>query len=138
MALPPSLPDTPEGIRSQADRSEDPARRASLHLTARAESARLHADSDAAQTLAEQALSVDPRNPWAYLVLARTLAEVGSREEALESAFEAERLFRGEEPRDPAWIERAETLRAALEQQSPSPISPRWPRLRRFPMPEVP
>jgi Tfp pilus assembly protein PilF len=121
--LPPPSTDTPLSIEARAELEPHPARRASIHLAAKAEDARLQGDSEAARKLAEQALSVDQRNPYAYLVLARTLAELGDWRGAYDSASEAERLFLAEEPGDPAWLERATRLREAIEQREMPPTS---------------
>ena len=98
------------------------SRRASIHLAAYAEEARLHGETDVARARAEQALGLDQRNPYAYLVLARTLSDTGERRSALKMTREAEELFRAEQPAS-VWTERATRLREALEiQVGPQPL----------------
>ena len=105
----------PEGLRAVAERTPDPTRRASIHLAARAEDARLRGDLEAARVRAEQALRLDGRNPYAYLVLAEVLAETGDREAALRAVLEAEAGFRVEGVTARHWCERAVRLREDLE-----------------------
>ena len=124
---PPPTPDGPEGLRAAADLDSDPRRRASTLLAARAEEARIHGEAEAARSGAESALRLDSRNPYAYLVLARTLAEVGDRDGALRMAAEAETRFRSEpgthEATTGIWVVRATRLRQALEKRVP-PVPP--------------
>ena len=70
-------PPPPGDIWEAAERAEAPERRASTEMAARAENARLRGERGAARGLAEGALRIDSRNPYAYLVLARILADLG-------------------------------------------------------------
>lgn len=122
VTAPLGLPDGPDAMRLEADRAGSPVRRASIHLAAYAEEARLHGDTEVARDRAEQALGLDQRNPYAYLVLARTLSDTGDRRGALKMAREAEELFRAEQPGS-GWTERAASLREALESETdPRPL----------------
>jgi Tfp pilus assembly protein PilF len=114
VTVPTGPPDGPDAMRLEADRASTSARRASIHLAAYAEEARLHGETDVARDRAEQALSVDPRNPYAYLVLARTLSDTGENGAALKMVREAEKRFLAEQPRS-VWTERATRLREELE-----------------------
>jgi tetratricopeptide (TPR) repeat protein len=98
-----------------AERTADPTRRASIHLSARAEDARLRGDLEEARVRAEQALRLDGRNPYAYLVLAEALADAGEREPALRAVLEAEAGFRAEGLAARHWRARAIRLRERLE-----------------------
>jgi hypothetical protein len=124
LVLRPSGP-VPRGLRDAADLAEDPARRASLHLAARAEDARVRGDVDAGRALAEQALSLDGENPYAYLVLARNLADTGDRAGARRAALLAEGRFEAEEPWNRPWMEQT---RALLEELREDPVAgpPAW------------
>ena len=108
-------PPPPGDIWEAAERAEAPERRASTEMAARAENARLRGERGAARGLAEGALRIDSRNPYAYLVLARILADLGDRPGALRAASEAEARFRAEEPRNALWRERAARLHEDLE-----------------------
>jgi Tfp pilus assembly protein PilF len=122
VTAPTGPPDGPDAMRLEAERASTSSRRASIHLAAYAEEARLHGETDVARGRAEQALSLDQRNPYAYLVLARTLSDTGERRGALKMAREAEELFRAEQPRS-VWTERATRLREALEPDvGPEPL----------------
>jgi tetratricopeptide (TPR) repeat protein len=103
------------GLRAVAERNPDPTRRASIHLAASAENARLRGDPEGARAWAEQALRLDGRNPYAYLVLAEVLAETGEREAALRAVLEAEAGFQAEGLAGRHWRKRTARLRDALE-----------------------
>jgi Flp pilus assembly protein TadD len=107
----------PEGLREIAEGTTDPTRRASIHLAALAEDARLNGDVEGARATAEKALRLDGRNPYAYCVLAEVLADAGEPEAALRAVTESEARFRAEEPGNRAWRRRAVRLRESLEEE---------------------
>ncbi len=96
-------------------------RRASTRMAARAEDNRVRGEVGSARTLAEGALRLDSRNPYAYLVLARCQADLGNRVSALAAAAEAQRRFHEEEPWNHAWQDRVERLTDDLEGRTPAP-----------------
>ena len=71
----------------------DAPRRASMQLVAAGLDADLSGDSHRALGQYERAISVDPNNPYAYLALARYLAEVGHFARADSILQRAELLF---------------------------------------------
>ena len=103
----------PEALRTEAERSLDARRSASLHLAARAEEARLRYEPRAAQDFAELAVGLDG-NPYAYLVLALALADLQDREGSRRALREAEEGFAagGASAR---WSALAARLRGSLE-----------------------
>ena len=74
----------------------DAPRRASMQLVAAGLDADLSGDSHRALGLYERAIGVDPNNPYAYLVLARHLAERGDLVRADSFIERAELLFESE------------------------------------------
>lgn len=92
------------------DSTASPARIASDRLVDRARAERRDGDPDAAVTLLERAVRVDPSNGRAYLELALVRSGQGLRDEALGLAERALELLR---PGSPARA-RADSLRAAL------------------------
>jgi hypothetical protein len=111
----------PGRLREAADLATDPARRASLQFTARAEDARIRSDLGTGQALAGRALRLDGQNPYAYLVLARVLADMGDYAEALRTALIAEERFAAEEPWNEPWQERTAALIERLRRESVAP-----------------
>lgn len=93
-----------------ADSTASPARIASDRLVDRARAERRDGETDAAVTLLERAVRVDPSNGRAYLELALVRSGQGLRDEALGLAERALELLR---PGSPARA-RADSLRAAL------------------------
>jgi predicted Zn-dependent protease len=120
-------PDAPTDLWEAADAGPSAERRASTRMAARAESERVGGQASAARMLAEGALRLDSRNPYAYLVLARALADLGDRNAALEASTEAEARFRAEQPWNTLWQERAYQLREALEEDAPAVPLPTGP-----------
>ena len=126
-------PRGPADLMEAADLAADAERRASIRLAAQAEDARLRGEPATAQVLAESALRLDGRNPYAYLVLARALADAGDRESALEAATEAETRFLAEEPSNTLWRGTAARLREELAGSvAPAPGGPPGPPGRRL------
>lgn len=103
-------PATVAGDSAAADSTASPARIASNRLVDRARAERREGEPDAAVTLLERAVRVDPSNGRAYLELALARSGQGLREEALGLAERALELLR---PDSPARA-RADSLRAAL------------------------
>ncbi len=103
----------PEALRTEAERSLDTRRSASLHLAARAEEARRRYEARAAEGFAEQAVRLDG-NPYAYLVLALALADLQDREGSRRALREAEEGFSAGEA-SARWSARAARLRGSLE-----------------------
>lgn len=98
------------GDSAAADSTATPARIASDRLVDRARAERRDGDPDAAVTLLERAVRIDPSNGRAYLELALVRSGQGLRDEALGLAERALELLRpGSSDRA-----RADSLRAAL------------------------
>ena len=94
---PPTSEPTIEPLRlSQVASQGDPARRASLRLCDAGLRDDIAARDAPARSQYERALSIDPTNPWAYLVLARHEVASGDPERALEYVQQAETLLRNE------------------------------------------
>jgi tetratricopeptide (TPR) repeat protein len=74
----------------------DPARRASLRIVMNGLEADVAGDSDRALGTYEEAIRVDPTNPYAYLAIARHHAEAHDPEWALSFLDKADSLFRAE------------------------------------------
>ncbi len=89
-------------------------------MAARAEDERIRGEAGSARTLAEGALRLDSRNPYAYLVLARCQADLGNRSAALEASAEAQTRFHAEEPWNLEWQDRAARLTDDLESRTPT------------------
>lgn len=81
---------------SQVASQGDPARRASLRLCTEGLRADIEQRNVPARSQYERAISIDPTNPWAYLVLARHEVELGDPERALQYVQQAETLLRNE------------------------------------------
>jgi hypothetical protein len=81
---------------SQVATEGDPARRASLRLCGEGLRADIAQRDASARSQYERAISIDPTNPWAYLVLARHEVVGGDPARALEFVQQAERLLRNE------------------------------------------
>lgn len=74
----------------------DPARRASLRIVLNGLDADMASNSDRALGTYEEALRVDPTNPYAYLAIARHHAGSSDPEWALSFLDKADALFRAE------------------------------------------
>ncbi len=68
----------PADLWEAAETASTAERRASIQMAARAEDERVRGEAGSARTLAEGALRLDSRNPYAYLVLARCEADLGN------------------------------------------------------------
>lgn len=79
----------------------DPARRASLRIIVNGLEADASNLTQRALGTYEEALRVDPTNPWAYLAIARHHAEADDPEWALSFLDKADALFRAEGPLSP-------------------------------------
>jgi tetratricopeptide (TPR) repeat protein len=106
----PVAADSAAADSAAANSAASPARIASDRLVDRARVERRDGDPDAAVTLLERAVRVDPSNGRAYLELALVRSGQGLRDAALGLAERARELLR---PGSPARA-RADSLRAAL------------------------
>ncbi len=111
----------PADLWEAAETASTAERRASIRMAARAEDERVRGEAGSARTLAEGALRLDSRNPYAYLVLARCQADLGNRGAALAAAAEAQGRFRAEEPWNHTWQDRAARLTDDLESRPARP-----------------
>ena len=114
-------PRPPADLWEAAERASTAERRASIRMAARAEDERGRGEAGSARTLAEGALRLDSRNPYAYLVLARCEADLGNRGAALAAAAEAQGRFHAEEPWNHAWQDRAARLTDDLKSRPERP-----------------
>ena len=114
-------PRPPADLWEAAETASTAERRASIRMVARAEDERVRGEARSARTLAEAALRLDSRNPYAYLVLARCEADLGNRGAALASATEARGRFHAEEPWNHMWQDRAARLAEDLRSSSGRP-----------------
>jgi tetratricopeptide (TPR) repeat protein len=90
-------PATVEPVRiSEMVDEGDPARRASLRMVLRGLDADTANQPERALGTYEEAIRVDPTNPYAYLAIARHHAESHDPEWALSFLDKADSLFRGE------------------------------------------
>jgi len=95
---PPRSGSGPRTLAEAADEALLPERRASIRLVEQASDALRSGDVAGAQILAERALRVDGRNPYAHLVLGEAAAEDRDVEGGLRHLERAEALFRTEAP----------------------------------------
>ncbi len=114
-------PRPPADLWEAAETASTAERRASIRMAARAEDERIRGEAGSARALAEGALRLDSRNPYAYLVLARCQADLGNRGAALAAAAEAQGRFHAEEPWNQTWQDRAARLTDDLESRPARP-----------------
>ena len=90
-------PATVEAFRiSEVAAVGDPARRASLRIVMKGLEADIAGQGERALGIYEEAIRVDPTNPYAYLAIARHHAEIHDPEWALSFLDKADSLFRAE------------------------------------------
>jgi hypothetical protein len=88
----------PRTLAEAAKAAGTPERRASIRIVERANDALHRGEVGMAQVLAERALRVDGRNPYAYLLLGQATASDDGPGDALRHLEQAEVLFEAEEP----------------------------------------
>jgi hypothetical protein len=108
----------PSTLAEAAQDAPTAERRASIELAQSAREALDRGDPQAAQVLAERALRVDGRNPYAYLVLGE-ISRRGERPvEALRHLEQAEALFVTEDPQSRLFRARGLEAQAELLERS--------------------
>jgi tetratricopeptide (TPR) repeat protein len=107
----------PRTLAEAAERAPTAERRASIRIVQRASEALQRGEVGTAQVLAERALRVDGRNPYAYLVLGEAVASGENPAAAIRHLEQAEALFEIEEPGSRLFRARALLAQADLLQR---------------------
>jgi tetratricopeptide (TPR) repeat protein len=110
-------PAGPRTLAEAADQAPTAERRASIRMVQHASDALQRGDPGMAQVLAERALRVDGRNPYAYLVLGEAVASGDDPTAAIPQLEQAQALFETEEPESRLFRARALFALADLLQQ---------------------